>query len=70
MPKGIDADKIEAKFSNGVLSLSLPKKPDAIKPEKTVPIRPVAMATGYQKVSRLILPASAFSLRCSGREKT
>ncbi|RON08350.1 molecular chaperone Hsp20 [Pseudomonas brassicacearum] len=39
LPKGVDADKIEAKFSNGVLSLSLPKKPEAIKPEKIVPIK-------------------------------
>lgn len=39
LPKGVDADKIEAKFSNGVLSISLPKKPEAIKPEKIVPIK-------------------------------
>src|SRR5450830_10550 len=31
----------------------------------TVPTKPMAIATGYQKVSRVIFPASALSLRCS-----
>ncbi|MGE8098259.1 MULTISPECIES: Hsp20/alpha crystallin family protein [Pseudomonas] len=39
LPKGVDADKIEASFSKGVLSISLPKKPEAMKPEKIVPIK-------------------------------
>jgi HSP20 family protein len=39
LPKGVDADKIEANFSKGVLSISLPKKPEAMKADKTVPIK-------------------------------
>ena len=39
LPKGVDADKIEASFSKGVLSLSLPKKLDAMKADKVVPIK-------------------------------
>lgn len=39
LPKGVDADKIEASYSKGVLSVSLPKKPEAMKADKTVPIK-------------------------------
>lgn len=39
LPKGIDADKIEAQFSKGVLKLTLPKAPEALKAEKVVPIK-------------------------------
>ena len=39
LPKGVDADKIEASFSKGVLSISLPKKPEAMKADKVVPIK-------------------------------
>jgi len=39
LPKDVDADKIEASFSKGVLNISLPKKPEAIKPEKVIPIK-------------------------------
>lgn len=39
VPKGVDIDKIEARFSKGVLTLSLPKKPEAITPEKVLPIK-------------------------------
>lgn len=39
LPKEVDADKIEASFSKGILTISLPKKPEAIKPEKVVPIK-------------------------------
>ncbi len=39
LPKGVDADKIEASFSKGVLTVSLPKKPEAIKPEKSIPVK-------------------------------
>lgn len=39
LPKGVDVDKIEASFSKGVLSLSLPKKPEAMNADKVVPIK-------------------------------
>lgn len=36
---GIDADKIEAKFKNGVLTVLLPKTAEARKKSKTVPVK-------------------------------
>ena len=39
LPKGVDAEKIDASFSKGVRSISLPKKPEAIKADKVVPIK-------------------------------
>jgi HSP20 family protein len=39
LPEGVDADKIEASFKNGVLTLILPKKPEAQKPEKKIAIK-------------------------------
>lgn len=39
LPKGIDTDKVEAQFSKGVLTLTLPKKAEALKAEKVVPIK-------------------------------
>jgi len=39
LPKGVDAEKIEASFSKGVLNISLPKQPEAMKADKVVPIK-------------------------------
>ncbi|WP_459705501.1 Hsp20/alpha crystallin family protein [Stutzerimonas marianensis] len=39
LPKGVDVDHIEASFSKGVLAISLPKRPEAIKPEKVIPVK-------------------------------
>jgi HSP20 family protein len=39
LPKGVDPEHIEAHFSKGVLSITLPKKPEAIKPEKNIQIK-------------------------------
>ncbi len=39
LPEGVDTDKIEASFTNGVLTVKLPKKPEAIKPEKTIEVK-------------------------------
>lgn len=39
LPKGVDVEKIDASFSKGVLSISLPKKPEAMKADKVVPIK-------------------------------
>ncbi len=39
VPDGVDADKIEAILKNGVLTLTLPKSPEAQKKEKKISIR-------------------------------
>lgn len=39
IPEGIDQDKIEAKFKNGVLTVHLPKKPEARKPTKKIEVK-------------------------------
>jgi len=38
VPDGVDADKLEADFSKGVLTVTLPKSPEAKKQEKKIPI--------------------------------
>lgn len=39
MPDGVDADKIEANFKKGVLTVTLPKKPEAQKPVKKIDVK-------------------------------
>lgn len=39
VPDGIDAQKIEATFKNGVLTVILPKSPEAQKKEKSIPVK-------------------------------
>jgi HSP20 family protein len=39
MPDGVDADKIEARFNKGVLTVTLPKKPEAQKAEKKIEVK-------------------------------
>jgi len=39
LPDGVDLDKIEAKLKKGVLTVSLPKKPEAQKPAKTIEVK-------------------------------
>ena len=39
VPDGVDADKIEASFKKGVLTVTLPKKPEAQKAAKTIDIK-------------------------------
>jgi HSP20 family protein len=39
VPDGVDADKIAATFKNGVLSVTLPKTPEAQKKEKQIEIK-------------------------------
>ncbi|WP_341211450.1 Hsp20/alpha crystallin family protein [uncultured Limimaricola sp.] len=39
LPKGIDEDKVEARFANGVLTVRLPKSQDALRHEKRVSIK-------------------------------
>ena len=39
LPDEVDADKIEASFKKGVLTVTLPKKPQAVKPEKKIEIK-------------------------------
>ena len=39
IPEGVDADKIEAIFKKGVLTVTLPKKPEAQKPAKKIEVK-------------------------------
>ena len=39
VPQGVDTNKIEASFRKGVLTVTLPKKPEAQKPEKKIEIK-------------------------------
>jgi len=39
IPEGVDADKIEATFKKGVLTVTLPKKPEAQNPAKKISVR-------------------------------
>jgi HSP20 family protein len=39
IPEGVDADKIEAVFKKGVLTVTLPKKPEAQKPTKKIDVK-------------------------------
>lgn len=40
MPDGVDASKVEATFSKGVLIIALPKTPEAQKKERKVTVKP------------------------------
>jgi HSP20 family protein len=42
VPEDVDTDKIEANFKKGVLTVTLPKKPEAIKPEKKIEVKAAA----------------------------
>ena len=39
VPDGVDADKIEANFKNGVLTVTLPKAPQTQRSEKKIAIK-------------------------------
>ena len=39
LPEGIDAGRIEASFRKGVLTVTLPKKPEAQEPERNIAVR-------------------------------
>jgi len=41
LPDTVDEDKVEASFNNGVLKVSLPKRPEAIGKQRTIPIKKV-----------------------------
>ena len=41
LPQGIDADKIDASFKNGVLTVVIPKRPEAIHAEKKIEVKGV-----------------------------
>jgi HSP20 family protein len=39
VPDGVDADKVAATFANGVLTVTLPKTPEAQKPERKIAVK-------------------------------
>ena len=39
IPAGVDAGKIDAQFKSGVLTVTLPKTAEALKPERKIPIK-------------------------------
>ena len=39
LPHAVDGDKIEASFKNGVLTFTLPKKPEAVRAERKIAIQ-------------------------------
>jgi HSP20 family protein len=39
LPDTVDQDKVEASFDNGVLKIKVPKRPEAIGKQRTIPIR-------------------------------
>lgn len=39
LPEGVDANKIDASFAKGVLTVTLPKKPEAQKPAKKIEVK-------------------------------
>lgn len=41
IPEGVDLDKVEASFKKGVLTVTLPKTPEAQKQRKKIPIKTV-----------------------------
>jgi HSP20 family protein len=42
LPEEVDPDKIEASLKQGVLTITLPKKPEAQKPAKKIEIKPAS----------------------------
>ncbi len=42
VPKGVDIDKVEASFKNGILTVRLPKTPDAMNREKKIEVKTAA----------------------------
>jgi HSP20 family protein len=39
VPQGVDRNKVEASFKNGVLALTLPKTPDAVRQQKKIEVK-------------------------------
>ena len=38
MPEGVNEEQIKADFNNGVLHIVVPKRPEAVKAEKKIPV--------------------------------
>lgn len=39
LPREVDPEKIQARFSKGVLQVQLPKRAEAVHPEKVIPVK-------------------------------
>lgn len=39
MPVGVDRDKLDAEFANGVLTIKLPKTPETVRKHKKIPVQ-------------------------------
>jgi HSP20 family protein len=40
LPESVDPEKVDAKFANGVLTITLPKKPEVVKAAKKIEVKP------------------------------
>lgn len=67
LPESIDRDKISAEFSKGVLTLMLPKTPDARKQQKKAEVKAAWWSERLRPVSPVVA-VSASWIACEGSQ--